>query len=319
MGGNVLRVYVILFLCFVPNKCDESSSESSLLFPRCPAHQSIVLAKNAVEQDYQDNLRHGDHVYNATSYWVEGDKIHGCICQVASKPCLRKCCGPGEVIAPEDDFNRTNRCVPATGGMKKSHLVDIVLDEERISPGMRLVREQKSKFGDWFTVFEGPECGDDEWNLMLLNPLEYPETDDHQLHENGTLWVRAHEFLPVGAFCMDHQAGVNSSDLVVIVCLRKLPPKEVDLWRRVGALLSVPFLAVTFVVYAIIPELRNIYGKTLMCYVFALLVAYSSLSLSELTTYGPQCVFTGEFTCFLQYFILHTYYFSTIISNSKIT
>jgi G protein-coupled receptor Mth (Methuselah protein) len=47
-------------------------------------------------------------------------------------------------------------------------------------------------------------------------------------------------------------------------------------------LFSVPFLIATFLVYALIPELRNIHGKSLMCYVFGLTVGYTSLSISQL-------------------------------------
>lgn len=43
-------------------------------------------------------------------------------------------------------------------------------------------------------------------------------------------------------------------------------------------LFSVPFLVATFLVYAILPELRNVHGKSLMCYLFGLAVGYSVLS-----------------------------------------
>lgn len=42
--------------------------------------------------------------------------------------------------------------------------------------------------------------------------------------------------------------------------------------------LSVPFLIATFLVYAILPELRNVHGKSLMCYLLGLTVGYSVLS-----------------------------------------
>lgn len=35
-----------------------------------------------------------------------------------------------------------------------------------------------------------------------------------------------------------------------------------------------PFLMVTFFVYACVPELQNIHGKCLMCYVSTLFTAY---------------------------------------------
>lgn len=60
---------------------------------------------------------------------------------------------------------------------------------------------------------------------------------------------------------------------------------------------SLPFLLITFCVYGFIPELRNLHGKSLMCYVFGLSVLYISLSVVQLEeTFMPEtisCVLTG--------------------------
>lgn len=47
-------------------------------------------------------------------------------------------------------------------------------------------------------------------------------------------------------------------------------------------LISIPFLVVTFLVYGLISELRNLHGKSLMCYVANLIVLYVSLSIIQL-------------------------------------
>lgn len=49
-------------------------------------------------------------------------------------------------------------------------------------------------------------------------------------------------------------------------------------------LLSVPFLVITFLVYGLIPELRNLHGKNLMSYVVCLSVAYTSMAIIHLKT-----------------------------------
>lgn len=61
---------------------------------------------------------------------------------------------------------------------------------------------------------------------------------------------------------------------------------------------SLPFLLITFCVYGFIPELRNLHGKSLMCYVFSLSVLYISLSVVQLEgdTFLPEmwpCIFSG--------------------------
>lgn len=67
-----------------------------------------------------------------------------------------------------------------------------------------------------------------------------------------------------------------------------------------GMLASVPFLAVTYAVYWLLPELRNLHGLTLRGYVGCLAVAYSILGVLQLT---PQeeisngiCLVLGIFT-----------------------
>lgn len=42
---------------------------------------------------------------------------------------------------------------------------------------------------------------------------------------------------------------------------------------------SIPFLVLTFIIYAICPELQTLHGKNFMCYVFSLLTLYTSLSM----------------------------------------
>lgn len=48
-------------------------------------------------------------------------------------------------------------------------------------------------------------------------------------------------------------------------------------------MISLPFLLVTFIVYAVIPQ-RSLHGTCLMCYVFVLFMAYFLLSFSYLYT-----------------------------------
>jgi hypothetical protein len=49
-----------------------------------------------------------------------------------------------------------------------------------------------------------------------------------------------------------------------------------------GMLTSLPFLCVTFFVYAVVSELRNLPGKVLLCYLAALISSFLSLSISQL-------------------------------------
>ena len=65
-------------------------------------------------------------------------------------------------------------------------------------------------------------------------------------------------------------------------------------------LFSVPFLVITFLVYGLIPELRNLHGKNLMSYVLCLSVAYTTMAIIHLktediaTTHHQFCRWLGK-------------------------
>lgn len=61
-------------------------------------------------------------------------------------------------------------------------------------------------------------------------------------------------------------------------------------------ILSVPFLIATFLVYACFWQLRNLHGKSLMCHVLSLTVAYLSLTYNQITNPSSDalCVSSGK-------------------------
>lgn len=71
-------------------------------------------------------------------------------------------------------------------------------------------------------------------------------------------------------------------------------------------IISIPFLVATLIVYALIPDLRNIPGKSLMCYVLMLMVSYLALILIKRSVFdGSPDWCTG---------IGYAYYFSVMSS-----
>lgn len=72
------------------------------------------------------------------------------------------------------------------------------------------------------------------------------------------------------------------------------PFKKINI---VGMILSLPFLFSTFLVYALIKDLRNLHGKSLMCHVTSLLAAYTSLIVAEFftdTIDDEYCIVLGK-------------------------
>lgn len=66
-------------------------------------------------------------------------------------------------------------------------------------------------------------------------------------------------------------------------------------------LFSIPFMVLTILVYLFIPELRNQHGKSLVCYLFGLIVGYTMLCIIALDAAidyaGISCKVVGEYVC----------------------
>lgn len=73
-------------------------------------------------------------------------------------------------------------------------------------------------------------------------------------------------------------------------------------------IVSMIFLIITFSIYAFIPELRNLHGKCLMCYMLALILLFGFLSTVQL---DKTLLLVGSRYCFLVGYLL---YFSVILS-----
>lgn len=73
-------------------------------------------------------------------------------------------------------------------------------------------------------------------------------------------------------------------------------------------IVSIIFLIITFCIYAFIPELRNLHGKCLMCYILALTLLFAFLSTVQL---DKTLFLVGSIYCTLIGYLL---YFSVILS-----
>lgn len=80
-----------------------------------------------------------------------------------------------------------------------------------------------------------------------------------------------------------------------------------------------PFLVITFLVYACIPELKNLHGKTLMSYVFSLTLSFILLAVINSRSVSNEEQFTIGLICkvigYLFYmFILTSFFWLNIMS-----
>uniref|UniRef100_A0A182MPY5 G-protein coupled receptors family 2 profile 2 domain-containing protein n=1 Tax=Anopheles culicifacies TaxID=139723 RepID=A0A182MPY5_9DIPT len=116
-----------------------------------------------------------------------------------------------------------------------------------------------------------PQCSG---SLLTLEPHEYV------LHSDGVLAYGESKY-DRGRYCLQEAepfANAGYCETVDVYAMHRM--------YSVGILISLPFLVATFVVYALLPEMQNIPGKSLMCYVAALTVGYLLLGLMRFNVFG---------------------------------
>lgn len=85
----------------------------------------------------------------------------------------------------------------------------------------------------------------------------------------------------------DNTADRHEFQVETFVCFNADETAMIKLKFRIYATLlaiSAAFLGVTFIVYIFLPKLLNLHGKTLVCHVISLFVAYSFLSAVQFAT-----------------------------------
>lgn len=191
--------------------------------------------------------------YDESNYFVSGNEIKGCICNV--KKCIRKCCREGEVL------NVTSRsCESATNSA-------ISVDTYHI-----------------INVPDNQICDEGESRVKAVN---------FSVEDGILVWDEDRYYLD--DFCVD---DVEDSR-VALLCVEG--EQEVNgLILSIGMIISMPFLLLTFLVYAILPE-SNLHRKALMNYVMTLFLAYVFLVTVQLYPgrfEAPVCEILGYLIIF---------------------
>ena len=176
--------------------------------------------------------------------------------------CIQLCCPLGDRLINE-------KCVSEKGNYSfPVYTSDSSQNKER-------------KLDEVFQLIINDPC---EYGRYVLNPDDYPE-DEYTVLANGSLYQpRYDEFIELTSYCL---AVVNGNQYEVVICFSNetknatLPDQHSDI-PVAGLIISLPFLLATFVVYSILPELRNMHGYTLRGYVGSLFVAYTVLAVVQL-------------------------------------
>uniref|UniRef100_A0A182IR24 G-protein coupled receptors family 2 profile 2 domain-containing protein n=1 Tax=Anopheles atroparvus TaxID=41427 RepID=A0A182IR24_ANOAO len=230
------------------------------------------------------DIRHNGVVYNATVYrkidydYVNyatktyvPEYIRGCLCAV--RICVRLCCRQNEYF-----YNRS--CIPMEASLPMK--VNLTTSET-------IDLRTTERFGFLY----GKSCP----QVYELLPEEN-DYDEWQVMRNGSIIVAEEMLLSRNQYCLAQRG--KSDYITAMVCFDIEGEFKYNLYP-IGMLLSVPFLLLTFFVYACIPELRNMHGKSLMCYVLGLSVGYTVLSLVQLRVFpgsSMSCLISGYIVYF---------------------
>ncbi|XP_032664894.1 G-protein coupled receptor Mth2-like isoform X2 [Odontomachus brunneus] len=253
--------------------------------PRCSMSLSVLLENGDGDFTYDGK------VYPADLRWTDGNLTYGCICRLHRK-CIRKCCRSNEVI--RRDLGKKPSCgeIP-----RKDPAIDSPADK---TPALRLTKEQLAKeiryigeLREHFVLREanGNFCPD---QFLILPLNEEDGEEDVTLQADGILLANSlQKELQPWDYCLDWRMNLDKVSMLACVPAHvkatQADEQQITEIQKVGMIISIPFLIASFLVYAIIPELRNLHGKTLMCYVICLIIAYVFTSLVNYVFEWDRC------------------------------
>ncbi|XP_053592814.1 G-protein coupled receptor Mth2 isoform X1 [Microplitis demolitor] len=240
-------------------------------------HQDIIYPKKYLRID--NNTNNNRNI------------IYGCVCEkgFSKNPCIRKCCQDNEILKTTIEKSECIK-INETNNIK---IPDLLPANNQLSNDLK----NTSGLSNNFKIIKNMIC---PYGMYRLEPERYTD-DEFIIFSNGSLKT-TEIILSQSEYCIDWNENLNN--IIVIVChIPQSEDQEFDnpiktIVHPIGVMISIPFFAATLFVYAVIPELRNLYGITLMCYVGCIFGAYSFLVASRLIYYG-------HFLCVLIAFVIH--------------
>uniref|UniRef100_A0A1I8NM82 G-protein coupled receptors family 2 profile 2 domain-containing protein n=1 Tax=Stomoxys calcitrans TaxID=35570 RepID=A0A1I8NM82_STOCA len=272
------------------------------ILPKCPFEDTVDLTNakkfNNGSYLYENLVIHSDlvDIYNYEEIF-NGVRLpraphpRGCACQERS--CIRFCCHPTkELIA-----NYSRQC----SNEELEHDLEYDPYINVLATNGTMVRKHVTKE---FTIVQGVPC---EGAYSLAPQLD--EEDAWDIFENGSI-LRHYDmaYLTKRDYCLmpmeldDGQWVLNPMNCPIV------KPASLSLQiNNIAMAISVPFIILTIMVYALIPELRNLHGKCLISYLSPLAIGYtilSTISLSEVEFPNFVCSCLGyvAYYCFMSAF-----------------
>ncbi|KAH1004328.1 hypothetical protein HUJ04_004101 [Dendroctonus ponderosae] len=222
------------------------------------------------------NIVSNNATYTTNDYFTNSSGVFGCLCNVLN--CVQDCCDSGQVL---DFSGSVLKCTSATS-QRYTNLKGAIVHNIIHVPDKFVCSEQEQ--------------------TVSLEASEYPL----ELLEHGYLqWdINTYHYRK---YCLSAQ----ESELVVLVCVVADATVSAIIFC-IGMIISMPFLLITFLVYALLPD-RNLHQRALMFYVLSLLIAYILLVTINLAPNIPTwfwCKFLGYSTLF---FFMVSFFWMNVI------
>nr|QZD25057.1 GPCR24 [Spodoptera exigua] len=254
--------------------------------------------------DITDGVKHPNSsvIYEGVEYkdgtWYELEEngttlVLGCPC--IGRICIHRCCREGTAFFNGSCTETNSSAInPFSPPVYNGKVMSSVVAHEQ-----------------FFYLYSRP-C-DDSYGVDSGAPGE-----ELYIQENGTLY----EVAPGGqiwheptSYCVEMMFNTDFAEprLVAAVCFDDVVTDDSPIIYTayaIGLILSVPFLLATFLIYAFIPELRNLHGMCLMAYCGGLIVAYPFLAYLKLHIGRVGVEMTGCLVvAFIVYYAFQTSFF----------
>lgn len=302
---------VLVLLCVQANGYSGPSFVSDNLNVPCKFLDSINITDGI--QNVDGSITFDEITYTSDNYGIFNYEfvnetyrrpavphLRGCTCRV--RPCVRLCCPRGHIVG--------NGCEK----YDQSHNLSIdIWNSENETSTVQLFEQFSYTLGKpcQFIIENFPETNpEDEWYLYhvsvkVSSTIERGNYNfDFLLNRTVLFCTTTFPSVRISTVCSrrlsmkssmrppyDWQPASKSMlrsntpfCLGVRHCLGEFTRFSVHstVFSILGMLLSVPFLLATFLVYACLPELRNVHGKCLLCYLVGLTTGYIVLAFLQL-------------------------------------
>ncbi|XP_044763899.1 G-protein coupled receptor Mth2-like isoform X1 [Coccinella septempunctata] len=233
----------------------------------CPYSVSVDIT-DGEKQENGAILKDGV-LYDPSNFYEQDDVTLGCPCNL--KKCIRKCCAADEIMVNKNCTKSERRVlIPIHANTDLQHHLDMKNESHR----------------DFDFFYLHSRCN----RSIRLEPEEEP-SDVFFIQANGSLfapYLGMDELLGPHGYCVDvFDDQIMDNQFTALLCNDEVTTEQAiqEITTKFyfsGMIISMPFLLVTFLVYALLPD-RNLHMKALMCYVINLLHAYIFLVTIQLT------------------------------------